>query len=118
MLVEIIDKLIASHRQVVVAADVGPGRLAGFSKALRSRLTSGSTVILEKPDRNHRLRILQAAARRCEVVLDYTTARFIAKQAKSDVRSLLEALTRIRVYARFKQQPISKRLAKKVLRDG
>ncbi len=111
------NSLIEAHKQVIITSDTFPKDLEGIEERLKSRFSWGLTVMLEPPELEMRVAILQNKARLEGEVLDDATAFFIAKQIRSNVRELEGALKRVIAYARFQKQPITVELAKEALKD-
>ncbi|WP_224405836.1 chromosomal replication initiator protein DnaA [Afifella sp. IM 167] len=107
-----LNSLLDSSRQVVVAADRAPGELEGLDERVRSRLKGGVVVGMGRPDAGMRRKILEmryAAARERdprlsipEQVLDY-----VARMVVSNGRDLDGALNRLVCRAQFSDAPIT-----------
>ncbi len=111
------NNLIESHKQVIITSDTFPKDMEGIEERLKSRFSWGLTVMLEPPELEMRVAILLNKAQQEGENLNESTAFFIAKQVRSNVRELEGALKRVMAYARFHKQPISVELAKEALKD-
>ncbi|TCJ12718.1 chromosomal replication initiator protein DnaA [Parasulfuritortus cantonensis] len=111
------NNLIESHKQVIISSDTFPKDLEGIEERLKSRFSWGLTVMLEPPELEMRVAILLNKAQQEGEHLGESTAFFIAKQVRSNVRELEGALKRVIAYARFHKQAISVELAKEALKD-
>ena len=111
------NNLIESHKQVIITSDTFPKDLEGIEERLKSRFSWGLTVMLEPPELEMRVAILMNKAQVEGEKLSESTAFFIAKQVRSNVRELEGALKRVMAYARFHKQPITVELAKEALKD-
>lgn len=111
------NNLIESHKQVIITSDTFPKDLEGIEERLKSRFSWGLTVMLEPPELEMRVAILLDKAQQEGEHLNESTAFFIAKQVRSNVRELEGALKRVMAFARFHKQPISVELAKEALKD-
>jgi chromosomal replication initiator protein len=111
------NNLIESHKQVIITSDTFPKDLEGIEERLKSRFSWGLTVMLEPPELEMRVAILLDKALLDGEHLGESTAFFIAKQVRSNVRELEGALKRVMAYARFHKLPISVELAKEALKD-
>jgi chromosomal replication initiator protein len=89
----------------------------GIEERLKSRFSWGLTVMLDPPELEMRVAILLNKAQEEGETLDESTAFFIAKQIRSNVRELEGALKRVIAYARFHKLPIAVDLAKEALKD-
>ncbi|WP_051631241.1 chromosomal replication initiator protein DnaA [Afifella pfennigii] len=107
-----LNALLDSSRQVVVASDRAPGELEGLEERVRSRLKGGVVVGMGRPDVQMRRKILEmryGAARERdprllipEVVLDY-----VAQMVVSNGRDLDGALNRLVCRAQFSDHPVT-----------
>ena len=111
------NNLIESHKQVIITSDTFPKDMEGIEERLKSRFSWGLTVMLEPPELEMRVAILLNKAQQDGEHLGESTAFFIAKQVRSNVRELEGALKRVIAYARFHKQSISVELAKEALKD-
>ena len=109
--------LIEEHKQVIITSDTFPKDLEGIDERLKSRFGWGLTVMLEPPELEMRVAILLNKAKQDKASLDESTAFFIAKQVRSNVRELEGALKRVIAYARFNKLAISAEVAKEALKD-
>ncbi|MDD4880552.1 MAG: chromosomal replication initiator protein DnaA [Gallionellaceae bacterium] len=111
------NNLIESHKQVIISSDTFPKDLEGIEERLKSRFSWGLTVMLEPPELEMRVAILLNKAQQEGEHLGESTAFFIAKQVRSNVRELEGAMKRVMAYARFHKLPITVELAKEALKD-
>ena len=113
----VFNNLIENGKQVIITSDSFPNGLEGVEERLKSRFGWGLTVQLEPPGAEMRVAILLSKAHLEHENLDETTAFFIAKHIRSNVRELEGALKRVIAYSRFHQQPISIDMARGALKD-
>lgn len=109
--------LIEAHKQVIITSDCYPKEISGLEERLVSRFGWGLTVAIEPPELEMRVAILLKKAFAEKIELDESTAFFIAKYIRSNVRELEGALKRVLAYSRFTGHPISLDLAKEALKD-
>lgn len=109
--------LIEAHKQVIITSDCYPKEISGLEERLVSRFGWGLTVAIEPPELEMRVAILLKKAFIEKIELDESTAFFIAKYIRSNVRELEGALKRVLAYSRFTGHPISLDLAKEALKD-
>ncbi|MCT8268309.1 chromosomal replication initiator protein DnaA [Afifella sp. JA880] len=107
-----LNALLDSSKQVVVAADRAPGELDGIDERVRSRLKGGVVVGMARPDTAMRRKILDlrlAAARERDpkIQVPDNVLDFIARMVVSNGRDLDGALNRLICRAQFSDQPIS-----------
>jgi chromosomal replication initiator protein len=117
-----LNALLDSGKQVVVAADRPPAELEGVDERVRSRLKGGVVVGLAAPDLAMRRRILEsrlAAARERnpallipDAVLDY-----VAMAVTTNGRDLDGALNRLVCRAEFSDGPITMEIAEMAIAD-
>jgi chromosomal replication initiator protein len=118
----VLNTLLDSGKQVVVAADRPPAELEGVDERVRSRMKGGVVVGVAGPDLAMRRRILGcrlAAARERnpalaipEIVLDY-----VAQVVTTNGRDLDGALNRLVCRAEFSDAPISMDIAEMAIAD-
>jgi chromosomal replication initiator protein len=118
----LLNQLLDSGKQVVVAADRAPGELEGVDERVRSRMKGGVVVGIAPPDLSMRRRILenrlQAANERNpsliipDVVLDY-----VAQAVTNNGRDLDGALNRLVCRAEFSEAPITMEIAEIAIAD-
>ncbi|WP_205520931.1 chromosomal replication initiator protein DnaA [Propylenella binzhouense] len=117
-----LNALLDSAKQVVVAADRPPSELDGIDERVRSRLKGGVVVGIAAPDFDLRRRILEtrlAAARErnpalviADPVLDY-----VARAVPTNGRDLDGALNRLICRAEFSDLPITVAVAEVAIAD-
>jgi chromosomal replication initiator protein len=117
-----LNTLLDSGKQVVVAADRPPAELEGVDERVRSRMKGGVVVGVGAPDLSMRRRILEkrlAAARERnpslfipDIVLDY-----VAQAVTTNGRDLDGALNRLVCRAEFSDAPITLDVAEIAIAD-
>ena len=100
------------RRRVVIAADRAPLALEGLSADIKSRMTGGLVIQLDKPDRATRLAILKARAaefarHRPEVLLPDAVLERIADIEDSSPRELIGVFTKLATYADLTKKPVT-----------
>jgi chromosomal replication initiator protein len=113
----IFEGLFAARKQIIITCDRYPKEMKGMEERLVSRFDSGLTVVIEPPELEMRIAILQRKAEQRQVNLPHDVAFFIAKALHSNVRELEGALNRLVAAAEFHHKTISLELAKDSLRD-
>lgn len=113
--VEILRPLIESGRQVVLAADLVPGEIAGIDESVQPLVASGLIVRIGSPDIETRLRILDVKARQYGATLTIDVALLIIDVAVGNVRELEGALRRVLAYASFEGVPVTLDSARRAL---
>jgi chromosomal replication initiator protein len=112
----IINALIDSGRQVVVASALSPAKLKGLDPRMRSRLAGGLVAEMESFDRELRLRILQLRAREeageCPgFVVPEEVMSLLADRLTESGRELEGAITRLRASYQLTNQAVTMRAA-------
>ena len=100
------------RRRVVIAADRPPTALDGLGADVRSRLSGGLVIALDKPDRDTRLAILKARAEefarhRPEAVLPDEVLERIADMEDASPRDLIGIFTKLATYADLTKKPVT-----------
>jgi chromosomal replication initiator protein len=113
----IFEGLFAARKQIIITCDTYPKEMKGIEERLVSRFDSGLIVVIEPPELEMRIAILQRKAEQRQVNLPHDVAFFIAKALHSNVRELEGALNRLVASAEFHHKSISLELAKDSLRD-
>jgi chromosomal replication initiator protein len=117
-----LNMLLDSARQVVVAADRAPAELEGVDERVRSRLKGGVVVGLAPPDLAMRRRILEirlAAARERNPALHIPPAvlDYVASVVATNGRDLDGALNRLVCRAEFSDAPLTMEVAEMAIAD-
>jgi chromosomal replication initiator protein len=113
----IFEGLFAARKQIIITCDTYPKEMKGIEERLVSRFDSGLIVVIEPPELEMRIAILQRKAEQRNVDLSHDIAFFIAKALHSNVRELEGALNRLIAASEFHHKPITMELAKDSLRD-
>ena len=100
------------RRRVVIAADRAPSTMDGLGADVRSRLSGGLVIALDKPDAVTRLAILKARAvefakHRPEVVLPDVVLERIANMENASPRELIGVFTKLATYADLTKKPVT-----------
>ena len=102
-----INDLHTSRRQLILASEQPPQRLAFLDNRLRSRLESGLTAHLQVPDPVTRLGILRVKCRSMGVDADLEALKALSRVEVSNVRELEGAFTRSVALATLKDGRIT-----------
>jgi chromosomal replication initiator protein len=111
------NSLYGASKQIVLTSDRPPKSIATLEDRLRSRFLSGLITIVQPPDLETRLAILQAKAEHEQVNVPDEVLDFIATHVKDNIRELEGALIRVTAFASLYRQPMSRELAEQVLSD-
>jgi chromosomal replication initiator protein len=108
------------RRRVVIAADRAPEGFDALGADIRSRLTGGLVIALERPDRDMRLAILKSraqdfASQRPHVVIPDAVLERIADQEEASPRELIGMFTKIATYADLTKKPVTLEFAEETI---
>jgi chromosomal replication initiator protein len=117
-----LNALLDSGRQVVVAADRSPADLEGVDERVRSRLKGGVVVGIAPPDLAMRRRILEtrlavARERNPGLLIPDSVLDFVAQVVTTNGRDLDGALNRLVCRAEFAGTPITLETAEMAIAD-
>ena len=108
----LLNELIDSARQVVVAADRPPAELESLDERVRSRLKGGVTLEIESPDYELRKAILnaryeEAKAEQPQLDIPEDIRHYVARQVTTSGRDVEGAFNQLLVQHRFSDGPMS-----------
>jgi chromosomal replication initiator protein len=117
-----LNALLDSGKQVVVAADRPPAELEGVDERVRSRMKGGVVVGVASPDLAMRRRILHSRlAAACErnpsLVIPDAVVDYVAQVVATNGRDLDGALNRLVCRAEFSDAPITMEIAEMAIAD-
>jgi chromosomal replication initiator protein len=100
------------RRKLVIAADKAPSAIENLSADVRSRLTGGLVIALDKPDRGTRLAILKSRAAefsrgRANVAIPDDILEKLADLEDASPRDLIGMFTKLATYADLTKQPVT-----------
>jgi len=100
------------RRKLVIAADRPPAALEGVGADVRSRLSGGLVVALEKPDRATRLEILKGRAqdyarKRPQTVIPVEALERIAELEDATPRDLIGFFNNLTLHAELTKNPLA-----------
>jgi chromosomal replication initiator protein DnaA len=113
---QVIDYLIDSKKQVVLASDRLPAQIPGFSDRLSSRIMLGLTTDLQPPDIDTRVKILKVKAEEKGLKLSTEIIEYIADRVTTNVRELESALTKIAAFSSIMKLDIDLNLVSDILK--
>jgi chromosomal replication initiator protein len=108
------------RRKLVIAADKAPSAIENLSADVRSRLTGGLVIALDKPDRDTRLAILKSRAadfarnRSHGAIPDEVLERLAALEDASP-RDLIGVFTKLATYADLTKQTVTMEVVENTL---
>ena len=113
-----IDDLLNGGRQVVLACDRPPKAITELDERLVARFESGLVANIQAPDLETRIQILRRRAQDRDLAVDADVLSYIANLVEDNVRELGGALNRVIAFSTFMGRPITRDLAKEVLREA
>ncbi len=111
------NELYGSNRQIVLSSDRPPDAIPTLEDRLRSRFMMGLLTDIQPPDIETRMAILRKKAERDGYFLPNEVSEFIADNITSNIRELEGALNKVTAFANLNQQPMTRDLAERILRD-
>jgi chromosomal replication initiator protein len=112
----IFNHLTLNGKQIIFTADKAPARIEGLEERLLTRLISGLTLELQKPDLDLRRRILYNKIKQDGLDISDAIVNYIAENVTDHVRNLEGIVTSLVGHSVVNQQPkIDMELAKHVI---
>jgi chromosomal replication initiator protein len=108
------------RRKLVIACDRAPAGLENLTEDVRSRLSGGLVIALDKPDRVTRLAILKSRAaeyarQRPDGALPDDVIERIADMEDASPRDLIAVFMKLATYADLTKQPVTLEVAEQTL---
>lgn len=104
-------------KKVIFTSSFLPRELPKLDSQLASQFCDGFMAVIEKPDFETRMRILEAKARVFQVQIPQDVNELFANSIHSDIRLLENCLQNLVIKARLMNQQISHGLALEILRN-
>lgn len=104
-------------RRVVMTSTFLPRELSDIDANLLSRFAQGFMAVIDKPDHQTRMGIIQAKASAAQVNMPGSVAELLADRIKTDVRQLESCLKNIILKAKLLNMDISMDLAWEILQN-
>lgn len=111
------NELYGADRQIVLSSDRPPDAIPTLEERLRSRFVMGLLTDIQPPDVETRMAILRKKADRDGYFLPNEVSEFIAANITTNIRELEGALNKVTAFANLNQQPMTRELAERTLRD-
>jgi chromosomal replication initiator protein DnaA len=115
-MVHVLDHLIDSKKQVVLASDRLPAQIPGFSDRLNARIQKGLTVDLQPPDLDTRVKILKVKAQEKRLKMSDEIVSYIAERVTANVRDLESTLSKIVAFSTIMKMDIDLNLISDILK--
>ncbi|MGI5878240.1 MAG: chromosomal replication initiator protein DnaA [Christensenellales bacterium] len=112
------NELHSARKQIILSSDKPPREISKLEERLRSRFEWGLIADIQPPDLETRIAILQKKAEAERIThIDNEVLEFIAVRSESNIRELEGALTRVIVFSKLVQQPITLPLVQEALKN-
>jgi len=105
------------QRQIVISSDRPPKEIGAVTDRLRSRFSMGLIADIQPPELETKVAILQKKAEMEKIYIPEEVAYYLASKVKSNIRELEGCLIRLGAQASLTGRPITKDMAKNILRD-
>jgi len=105
------------QKQIVISSDRPPKEIGAVTDRLRSRFSMGLIADIQPPELETKVAILQKKAEAEKIFVPEDVAYYLASKVKSNIRELEGCLIRLGAQSSLTGRPISKEMAKSILRD-
>ncbi len=112
------EAIVSAGRQIVLACDRPPKAITQLDERLVSRFESGLLANILAPDLETRILMLRRKAEDGKLAVDEDVLAYIANLVEDNVRELQGALNRVVAFSSLMGRPITRDLAKEVLREA
>ena len=112
-----VKSLRSAGKKVVFTSSFLPKELPKLDSLLASQFCDGFMAVIDKPDFETRMRILEAKARVFQVQIPHDVNELFANSIQSDIRLLENCLQNLVIKARLMNQRITHGLALEVLKN-
>ena len=112
----IFNHLFRNGKRIILASDRPPVELLGMSERLITRFSCGIIAVLEKPNVQLCIDILNAKIRRDGLKIPAEVTQFIAETANGSVRDLEGVINSLMAYSVVYNSDIDMRLAERVIK--
>ena len=110
-----LDNLMSDGKKILFSGSRLPKEIPGLKKELASRLSMGVVAVIDQPDLETRVRIVEAKARDKGVELPAEVVEALARTIRRDVRRLESGLMNLIARSRLLNRPLNGDLVREVL---
>ncbi|MBF0363567.1 MAG: chromosomal replication initiator protein DnaA [Oligoflexia bacterium] len=114
-LFHVFNELHNKHKQLVFTADRPPNEIDGIDDRIKTRLSWGLIVDIQRPDIETRIAILKKKAMDEDIFLSDDVLFYISNTIKDNIRELEGALIRLGAYSSLMQVDVDLEMAKEQL---
>ena len=117
------NSLIEKSSQIIISADRSPSKLDRVQERIKSRLSGGLIVDIDKPDLDLKIKIIKKRLEdtqnqfkeKCNISEEIIN--FVANESKTSIRELIGILNRIIAFSRIHSKSLSIADCKNILKD-
>ncbi len=110
-----LDVLANEKKRIIFTSSLLPKDIPHLTKELSSRLTSGIITMLEKPDYETRINILQKKSSEQSMILSAEVIDMLAKELTGDIRQIESSLRCLKAKSELLNAKIDRNLVQEVL---
>lgn len=115
LIFDIFNMLHKKGKQLIFTSDMDPSKIVGISERLKTRLSWGLVIDIQKPDLETRIAILKRKATEFDLYLSDDILNLIAMSVRSSIRELEGTLIKLHAYITHMGIDIDYELAKRLL---
>jgi len=112
-----LDALASEDKKLIFTSSLPPKDIPNMSMALSSRISAGIVTVIERPDYETRMRILETKAKENSVTLPAEIIQLLAARLDKDVRQMESALKCLKARSELMKATIDLALAEEVLKS-
>jgi chromosomal replication initiator protein len=105
------------QKQIVISSDRPPKEIGAVTDRLKSRFSMGLIADIQPPELETKVAILQKKSEMEKIYIPEEVAYYLAAKVKSNIRELEGCLIRLGAQASLTGKPITKDMAKSILKD-
>jgi chromosomal replication initiator protein len=113
----IFNELHKENKQIILTSDVHPSEFANLPERIKTRLSMGMIIDIEKPEYELRYRLIKSKASRDGLSLPHEAVDIIATSITSNFRELEGAYSKVRIFHELTKEIPSKESVLKALKD-
>ena len=113
----IFNELQKENKQIILTSDVKPSEFSQLPERIRSRLSMGMVIDIEKPEYELRYRLIQSKALNDGFRLSSEAIDFVAQNVTTNFRELEGAYYKIKNYLSLTNEAPTKEIIIKALKD-
>ncbi len=115
-LFHVFNELYNREKQLIFTSDKTPQEISGIEERIKTRLSWGLVVDIQKPDLETRIAILQENAKQLDLYLTDDILTLIASSIKTSIRELEGSIIALSAYTDLMKSDIDAETVKKILK--